>query len=50
VLLATLGPLGAARVTLRVTDIAGGCCVEMEEVAAPGVGAPMPRNAFRSSG
>jgi hypothetical protein len=33
VLLARTGPLGAARVTMRLHDIADGCRVEMDEVA-----------------
>jgi hypothetical protein len=33
VLLAKTGPLGAARVTLRLSDIPDGCRVEMDEVA-----------------
>jgi hypothetical protein len=33
VLLAKMGPLGAARVTLRLSDIPDGCRVEMDEVA-----------------
>jgi uncharacterized protein YndB with AHSA1/START domain len=36
VLLAKLGPLGAARITLRLSDIPEGCRVEMAEVAAEG--------------
>ena len=36
VLLARLGPLGAARITLRLSDTADGCCVEMAEVAQEG--------------
>jgi uncharacterized protein YndB with AHSA1/START domain len=36
VLLAKLGPAGAARVTLRLTEIANGCRVEMSEVPAKG--------------
>jgi hypothetical protein len=38
VLLAKTGPFGAARVTLRLSDIPDGCRVEMDEVA---VRAPM---------
>jgi hypothetical protein len=38
VLLAKTGPLGAARATLRLSDIPSGCRVEMDEVA---VHAPM---------
>jgi hypothetical protein len=38
VLLANTGPLGAARVTLRLSDIPNGCRVEWEEV---GVRPPM---------
>ncbi|WP_102140907.1 SRPBCC family protein [Mycobacterium hubeiense] len=33
VLLAKMGPLGAARVTLRLNDIPDGCGVQMDEVA-----------------
>jgi uncharacterized protein YndB with AHSA1/START domain len=33
VLLAKMGPLGAARVTLRLSDISDGCHVEMDEIA-----------------
>ena len=33
VLLAKTGPLGAARVTLRLSDIPDGCRVEMDEIA-----------------
>ena len=33
VLLAKMGPFGAARVTLRLRDIPDGCHVEMDEVA-----------------
>lgn len=33
VLLAKMGPLGAARVTLRLSDVPDGCRVEMEEEA-----------------
>jgi len=36
VLLAKMGPVGAARVTLRLSDIPGGCRVEMSEVPAEG--------------
>lgn len=36
VLLARLGPAGAARITLRLSDIEGGCRVEMAEVAVEG--------------
>ncbi|MEZ0357353.1 SRPBCC family protein [Mycobacterium sp. SA01] len=36
VLLARLGPAGAARITLRLNDIEGGCRVEMAEVAVEG--------------
>lgn len=36
VLLAKAGPLGAARITLRLSDIAGGCRLEMAEVAVRG--------------
>ncbi|WP_445169870.1 SRPBCC family protein [Mycolicibacterium sp. Dal123E01] len=36
VLLARLGPAGAARITLRLSDIEDGCCVEMVEVAVEG--------------
>lgn len=36
VLLAKLGPLGSARITLRLSDIPEGCRVEMAEVAASG--------------
>ena len=36
VLLAKLGPLGSARITLRLSDIPEGCRVEMAEVAAQG--------------
>ncbi len=36
VLLARLGPAGAARITLRLNDIDGGCRVEMAEVAVEG--------------
>ena len=36
VLLARLGPLGAARITLRLNDIPQGCRVEMAEVAVEG--------------
>jgi uncharacterized protein YndB with AHSA1/START domain len=36
VLLAKMGPLGAARVTLRLSDIPGGCRVEMSEVPSEG--------------
>jgi uncharacterized protein YndB with AHSA1/START domain len=36
VLLAKTGPAGAARVTLRLTDIPGGCRVEMDEVGVRG--------------
>jgi hypothetical protein len=38
VLLAKSGPLGGARVTLRLSDIPNGCRVEMDEV---GVREPM---------
>jgi hypothetical protein len=38
VMLAKTGPLGGARVTLRLSDIPDGCRVEMDEVA---VRAPM---------
>jgi hypothetical protein len=37
VLLAKLGPFGAARVTLRLSDIPGGCRVEMSEVPVKGL-------------
>lgn len=36
VLLAKLGPAGAARIALRLSDIDGGCRVEMAEVAVEG--------------
>ena len=36
VLLAKMGPVGAARVTLQLTDVPGGCRVEMSEVPAQG--------------
>jgi hypothetical protein len=36
VLLARLGPLGAARITLRLSDIPEGCRIEMAEVAVEG--------------
>ena len=36
VLLARMGPLGAMRITLRLSDTPQGCCVEMSEVAAEG--------------
>ncbi|AKK27328.1 SRPBCC family protein [Mycobacterium sp. EPa45] len=36
VLLAKLGPAGAARITLRLSDIDGGCRLEMAEVAVEG--------------
>lgn len=36
VLLAKAGPLGAARITLRLSDIPGGCRLEMAEVAERG--------------
>ena len=36
VLLARLGPFGAARITLRLADIPEGCRVEMAEVAVEG--------------
>lgn len=36
VLLARLGPAGAARITLRLSDIPDGCRVEMAEVAVEG--------------
>ncbi|WP_059020297.1 SRPBCC family protein [Mycobacterium sp. M26] len=36
VLLARLGPLGAARITLRLSDIPEGCRLEMAEVAVEG--------------
>ena len=36
VLLARLGPAGAARITLRLSDTEGGCQIEMAEVAAEG--------------
>ena len=36
VLLARLGPVGAARITLRLSDTEGGCRVEMAEVAVEG--------------
>ncbi|BBZ75424.1 polyketide cyclase [Mycolicibacterium anyangense] len=36
VLLARLGPLGAARITLRLSDIPQGCRLEMAEVAVEG--------------
>ena len=36
VLLAKLGPLGSARITLRLSDIPEGCRVEMAEFAASG--------------
>jgi uncharacterized protein YndB with AHSA1/START domain len=36
VLCARMGPLGAARITLRLTDIPGGCRVEMIEVPVEG--------------
>ncbi|MBV9516149.1 MAG: SRPBCC family protein [Mycobacteriaceae bacterium] len=36
VLLAKVGPVGAARVTLRLTDIENGCRVEMSEVPEQG--------------
>ena len=36
VLLAKIGPLGAARVTLRLSDIPNGCRVEMDEVGVRG--------------
>ena len=35
-LLAPLGPLGAARITLRLADIPEGCRVEMAEVVVEG--------------
>jgi hypothetical protein len=34
VLLAKVRPAAEARITLRLSDIPGGCCVEMTEVAA----------------
>lgn len=36
VLLARLGPLGAARITLRLRDIPDGCRLEMAELAVEG--------------
>lgn len=36
VLLARLGPLGAARITLRLNDIPDGCRLEMAELAVEG--------------
>ncbi|WP_313676181.1 SRPBCC family protein [Mycolicibacterium sp.] len=36
VLLAKIGRLGAARITLRLSDIAGGCRLEMDEIAVRG--------------
>lgn len=43
VLLARLGPVGAARITLRLSDIeGGGCRIEMHEVAVEGPMKLMP--------
>lgn len=36
VMLAKTGPVGAARITLRLSDIPGGCRVEMDEVFVRG--------------
>ena len=36
VLLASMGPLGAARITLQLSDVPDGCRVEMAEVAVRG--------------
>ena len=42
VLLAKLGPFGAARITLRLHDIPDGCRVEMDEVPVAGPMALVP--------
>lgn len=42
VLLARLGPLGAARVSLRLTDTPDGCCIEMTETPVKGPMALLP--------
>jgi uncharacterized protein YndB with AHSA1/START domain len=48
VLLAKMGPLGAARVTLTLSDIPSGCRVEMDEIAVrpPMSLAPAPLQAL----
>ncbi|HZQ32645.1 MAG TPA: SRPBCC family protein [Mycobacterium sp.] len=45
VLLAKLRPFGAARITLRLSDIPGGCHVEMTEVPAEGLVSVIPDRA-----
>lgn len=42
VLLARLGPLGAARITMRLTEIPDGCRIEMIEVPAGGLVGVVP--------
>jgi hypothetical protein len=42
VLLARLGPIGTARITLRLNDIPSGCRVEMSEVPVKGPMALVP--------
>src|SRR6476620_11491398 len=42
VLLAQLGPCGAARISLRLEDTPGGCCVEMAEVPVQGLMSVIP--------
>ena len=42
VLLAKMGPFGAARVTIRLSDLADGCRVEMDEVIIEGPVSAVP--------
>lgn len=44
VLRAGLGPMGGARITLRLSDASSGCCAEMGEVAVRGLLRRLPHS------